>query len=114
MRVLKADGTTINPVRDERYEAHTGGHLKVTLTSLDTAQRLTSTVTKVKWAIICSKDYAFRWGFSSSIKQSTAIGQHIGSGGSVAVEYCDLRDIYFIDSDGTNKPVLQVEYVEEA
>jgi hypothetical protein len=114
MRVLKADGTTINPVRDERYEAHTGGHLKSTLTDLDTAQQLSATSIKVKWAIIASKDYAFRWGFSSSIKQSTAIGQHIGSGGSVAIEYCDLSEIYFVDGDGTNKPVLQVEYVEEA
>ena len=114
VRVLKEDGTTIGVVEDKRYIAHTGGHLKATLTSLDTAQQLSATSIKVKWAIIASKDYAFRWGFSSTIKQSTAIGQYIGSGGSVAIEYCDLSEIYFIDGDAANKPVLQVEYMEEA
>jgi hypothetical protein len=114
VRVLKEDGTTIDPGQDKRHIAHTGAHLKATLTNLDGAQQLSATSIKVKWAIIASKDYAFRWGFSSTIKQSTAIGQYVGSGGSVAVECCDLSEIYFIDGDGVNKPVLQVEYIEEA
>ena len=109
-----SDGVDIDPVDDKRYKAHTGGHIKITLAVLDTALKLSATSIKVKWAIIASKDYAFRWGFSSTIKQSTAIGQYIGSGGSVAIEYCDLSEIYFIDGDGVNKPVLQVEYVTEA
>ena len=112
-RILRADGTTINPVRDERYQSHTGGHLKVTLATLDTAKQLTGTSTKVKWAIMSSKDYPFIWGFSSTVKQSTAIGQYVSNGGFVAVEYCDLSEIYFVDGDGANKPVLQVEYIEE-
>jgi len=113
-RILKTDGTTIDPVQDKRFKSHTGGHLKVTLATLDTAQVLTATSTKVRWAIISSKDYAFRWGFSSTIKQSTAIGQYISNGGFLSVENCDLSEIYFIDGDGTNKPTLQIEYVKEA
>ena len=113
-RILKADGTTINPARDERYVAHTGGHIKVTLTDLDTAQQLTAANTKVKWAIISSKTYPFIWGFSSTVKQSTATGQYVSAGGFLAVEYCDLSELYFVDGNGSDKPVMQVEYVLES
>ena len=112
-RILKADGTTIDPLQDKRYKVHLGGHLKVTLTTLDTAQQITSGIKKIKWAIIASKNYSFRWGFSGNIKQSTAIGQYVGAGGSVTVEYCYLNHMYFVDGDGANKPTLQIEYIEE-
>ena len=108
------NGVDITPVQDKREIAHTGGHLKVTLASLDTAQQLTATSTKVKWAIIGTKDYDFRWAFSDTVKQSTAIGQYVTAGSSLCVEYCDLSDIYFVDGDGANKPTLQLEYILEA
>jgi len=112
-RILKEDGTTINPAEDKRFSSHTGGHLKTTLATLDTPKRMSSTHLKVKWAVVGSKDYSFRWGFTSAIKESTAIGQYVGSGGSVAIEYCDLYEAYFVDGDGVNKPVLQIEYILE-
>ena len=113
-RILKSDGTTINPARDERHQAHAGGHLKITLDTLDASEPLNATSIKVRWAIISSKTYPFIWGFSSSVKQSTATGQYVSAGGFLAVEYCDLSELYFVDGNGSDKPVMQVEYVLEA
>ena len=112
-RILKADGTTINPARDERHQAHTGGHIKITLANLDASEPISASSIKVKWAIISSKTHPFIWGFSSAVKQSTAIGQYVSGGGYLAVEYCDLSELYFVDGNGANKPVMQVEYVKE-
>ena len=113
-----ADGVDIDPLQedtfDKRFIAHTGGHIKVTLATLDTAQQITASSTKVKWAIISSHAFPFRWGFSDAIKQSTAIGQYIAAGSFLAVEYCDLSEIYFVDADASNKPILQIEYILEA
>ena len=107
-------GSDVDLVENKRFTAHVGGHLKATLNTLDTAQQLTTTSIKVKWAIISSKDYPFRWGFTDTVKQSTSIGQYVGAESFLTVEYCNLNEIYFVDGDGANKPVLQVEYVLEA
>jgi hypothetical protein len=116
MRVLKTDGTTINPVRDERYKAHTGGHLKVAVAVADTAKQVIATSTKVKWAIISVEDYDCRWGFSSTVARAAEIGQGVAKNSFIAVEYCDLSDIWFVNktAGAGELPVFQIEYVEEA
>ena len=95
------------------FKSHTTGSLKVTLSTLDTAQKLSATSIKVRWAVISSKAYPFMLG-TSTVKQSTDIGNYFPAGTDVVIELCDLSEIYFVDGDGVNKPVLQILYIEEA
>jgi len=107
-------GSDVDLATDTRFIAHTGGHIKITLDTLDTAEQISATSIPVRWAIIQTRAFAALWGFSDSVKQSTEIGQYLAAGANVAVEYCDLSEIYFVDYDAANKPTLQVEYIEEA
>ena len=108
-------GTDVDLVQDKRFKAHTSGHLKVAVATADTAKRVTVTSTKVKWAIISVEDYDARWGFSSTVARAAAIGQKVVKGSFIAIEYCDLADIYFVNhaAGAGELPVFQIEYMLE-
>ena len=105
-------GSDVDLVTDSRFIAHTGGHLANTIVA-DTAERLSSTALPVKWAII-SANLDIRWGFTSSIDRTTPVGVALAAGASLAVEYCNLYDLYIINDTAAETPLVQCEYVEEA
>ena len=107
-------GSDVDLVEAKRFISHTGGHLKIVQATLDTAKQLSASSIKVRSAILQTREFAMLWGFTSTVKQSTEIGQYVPAGGSVAVEFCDLSEIYFVDYDGANKPTVQCEYITEA
>jgi hypothetical protein len=108
-------GTDVDLVPDKRFKSHTGGHLKVAVAVADTRVQVTATSKKVKWAIISVEEFNARWTFGNTCARATAIGQKVNVGGYIAIEYCDLSEIYFVNADaGAGElPVLQIEYVEE-
>jgi len=108
-------GTDIDPAQDKRFKAHVSGHLKVAVATADTAKRVITASTKVKWAIISVEDYDARWGFSSTVHRANAIGQKVAKGSFVTVEYCDLADIWFVNfnAGAGELPIFQIEYLLE-
>ena len=110
-----SDGVDIDPVKDDRFKAHTGKHLRVELAVADTAEKLIATSLKVKWAIISVEGFACRWAFSSTVHRTGEIGIPVTTGSSIVIEYCNLSEIYFINKTGGagELPILNIEYVEE-
>ena len=108
-----ADGVDITPVQDKRFISHTGGHIKITLGVADTAERISATSLKVKWAIIGVESKAIRWGFTT-VARATSVGQKVNEGSFISIENCDLYDIKFVNATAAETPLIQVEYVEEA
>lgn len=116
MSLRSVVGVDIDPVQDKRFIAHAGAHLKITLSTADTAERIIAASTKVRWAIIGVGDYDCRWGFSSTVARATAIGQKVAKNGYITVEHCNLNEIYFVNADAgaAELPVLNIEYITEA
>ena len=114
--LLNTAGAEINPVRDERFMAHAGGHVKKTLAVDSTTERLVAASLKVRWAIIGVEDFDARWGFSSTVATVAAIGIKVAAGSFITVENCDLYELYFVNASGgaAELPVMQVEYMVEA
>lgn len=106
-------GADIDPVQDKRFKAHAGGHIKKTLSVADTAEFLSATELKVKWAIIGVEDLGIRWGFTA-VARATSIGQKVPAGSFIVVEYCDLSKLKFVNEVAAETPTVQVEYVTEA
>jgi hypothetical protein len=105
-------GSDVDLVPDSRFVAHAGGHLANTIVA-DTAEKLSATSLKVKWAIIYT-DLAIRYGFSSTVHRTGAIGNVLAAGATLTVEYCDLTDLYIVNNAATETPKVNCEYVEEA
>lgn len=99
---------TVNTPKN--YICRTIAHTKVTLGTLDTAQQLTVDSVKVRWTMIYSKTHPFMLG-TSSVKQSTDVGITYPAGTYVIFDWVNLNQIYFVDSDGANKPILQILYI---
>jgi hypothetical protein len=114
-RILKADGTTINPVRDERYGAHTFGSLKpTTMTAANTAQPLIAASTKVKWAIIHTLSKIALVGDSTVTRGGGANdGQKYGEDVYIAFEYVDLSEVYIINYAVGEQCIYSINYVKE-
>lgn len=106
-------GSDIDPVRDDHFIAHTGAHSVNALAVADTAEHMMAASTKVKWAIIYT-DLAIRWGFVSTVHRTGPIGALLTANGNLALEYCDLYDVWFNNNVPAEQPKLQIEYVEEA
>ena len=107
------DGVDVTPAQDKRFISHTGGHIKKTLAVADTAERLSATSLKVRWAIIGVETKDIRWGFVA-VARATAVGQKAAEGSFITVENCDLYDIKFVNATAAETPLIQVEYIEEA
>ena len=77
--------------------------------------RVIATSKKVKWALIGVEGFNARWTFGNTCARATAIGQKVNAGGYIALEYCDLSEIYFVNAEaGAGElPIFQIEYVEE-
>jgi len=112
VKILDPDGTNITVAHDERFKSHTGKHIKKTLAVADTAEFVTATETKVRWAIIGVEQYDLRWGFTD-VSRSPGVGQIVSAGGYITVEFCDLSKLKFVNTNVGQTPTLQIEYVEE-
>lgn len=114
-KLLESDGTLMTPVQDKRFISHTGGHLKVTLATAATAQVVSATSIKVRWAIIGVEDYNIRWAFGTPVT-ATKVGQRVTKANYITLENCDLSEIKFVnETAGAGElPVLNIEYITEA
>jgi hypothetical protein len=112
MGLKDSDGGDIDPVEDKHFISHTGGHLSNTIVA-DTAERLSATSLKVRWAIM-NADLAIRWGFTSTVHRTGTIGVLLAAGATLTLEFCDLYDIYVINNAGAETPKIECEYVLEA
>ena len=114
-RILKSDGTTINPARDERYQAHTIGQVdRRVLGTIDEAEGIATTSTKVKWAIIHVDTADVMIGDSTlTNKAGGHAGVLVSDGSDFVVEYCDLNDVYIVNEDGAVKPYFSAIYAVE-
>ena len=114
-------GTDIDPVQDKRFTSHTFDHIdRRVLVTIDESDPVSGTRAapvslKVRWAIIAFDTADIMLG---SVGVTNKAGAHAGvlakDGGSVTVEHCDLKDIYWVNEDGAVKPYMSVVYIEEA
>jgi hypothetical protein len=103
-RILEEDGTTINPVQDERYRAHTFGSLKPT----------TMTAANTAWAIIHTLSKIALIGASTLTRGGGADdGQKYGEDVYVSVEYVDLSEIYIINYTVGEQCIYSINYIKE-
>lgn len=107
-------GTDVDLVPDKRYISHTFKHKKLTTqTAAGTAERLMAVSTPVKWAIINFVTVAMVGDADVEIIGDADEGQRYPVGAYMAVEYCDLYDIWIIDQAGVAVE-YSIVYVEEA
>jgi hypothetical protein len=105
-------GSDVDLLQDKRFISHTGGHLANTIVA-DTAERLSPTSLKVRWAVM-NADLAIRWGFTSTVHRTGTIGVLLAAGATLTVEFCDLYDIYIVNNVTAETPKVECEYVTEA
>ena len=106
-------GSDVDLAEDKRFIAHTGGHEKTTLDTADTREPMVAAALKVKWAMIYT-DKAFRYTMDNTCARATAIGAVVAAGGTLTLEYVDLRTVNFVNNVAGETPALNIEYVEEA
>ena len=105
-------GSDVDLVTDSRFIAHTGGHEKTTLSVADTREEMVAAALKVKWAMIYT-DLAFRYTMDNTCARATAIGAVVAAGGTLTLEYVDLRTIFFVNDVAAETPAINIEYIEE-
>ena len=114
-------GTDVDLVQDKRETSHTIAQLdrKVQVT-IDVADPVSGVIAapvskKVKWAIIYVDTADVVFGDSTvTILAGAHPGVIVPTGGNLVVEYCDLKDLYFVNEDGAVKPYVTVLYIGEA
>lgn len=115
------NGVDMTPVKDDRFIAHTFDHIdRRVLVTIDESDPISGTRAapvslKVRWAIIAFDAADVMVG---SVGLTNKAGAHGGvlvkEGGSVTVEHCDLKEIYYVNEDAATKPYMSVIYIKEA
>jgi len=116
-KLLNVGGAEIDPVQDKRFKKHTMGMIGLTeQTTTDVAQKLTTTSTKVKWAVIEINLKISEWGDSTLDPHhvTPVHGQKLAEGSYITVEYADLSEIYICNFTASEKTKYSVVYVKEA
>ena len=118
--IRNMEGTDVNLVEDKRFTSHTIDHqdrkVQVTINVADPVSGVIATPVslKVKYAIIGVDTADVLFGGPDV---TNLAGAHAGLlaqvGQSLAVEYCDLKDLWFVNEDGAVKPYISVLYVGE-
>ena len=114
-------GVDIDPVQDKRFKAHALGQIDMDeLETINDAEPISGTDTtpvslKVRWAIV--NVYVADCLFGDSTL-TNLVGAHpgvlVGTGSSITVEHCDLKDLYVVNEDGAVKPKFATIYTTEA
>ena len=113
VKVLSTAGTEVDVVQDKRFQAHDLKFKEQTeQTAPGTRERLMAVSTPVKWAIIHFETIARIGDVTITVDVGAHPGQHYGADSYLAVEYCDLYDMYIMDAAGTAVKYT-VTYVEE-
>jgi hypothetical protein len=120
VKILNTTGAEINAVQDKRFKSHTLDHqdrkVEVTINVADPVSGVIAAPVslKVKWAIISvdTADALFG-GIDVTNLAGSHPGVRVGSGGSLTVEYIDLKDLWFVNEDGAVKPYITVLYAGE-
>lgn len=111
--LIDSDGVDIDPVKDDRFKAHTFKHLKQTTMGVaNTSQALMSPV-NVKWAIIHFQTNKALIGDSTVTRNGIYDGQKYAEGQYLTVEYVNLNDIYIINDTVGEVCTYSITYVEE-
>ena len=120
-RILKENGTTIDPVEDKRFQSHALGQIdRKAQETINEDTPVSGTVAtpvslKVKWAIITVDTADTMFGTKDVTNKAGAhAGALVSNGATLTVEHCDLKDLYFVNEDGATKPYIAVIYTEEA
>ena len=114
--IIDSNGVDVDLVEEKRFKAHTFGSLKpTTLAVANTAQPLTASSTKVRWAIIHTLSKIALIG-SSTVTRGGGVddGQKYGEDVYIAVEYVDLNDMYIINYTGGEQCIWSINYILEA
>ena len=119
--IKNTSGTDIDPATiqsieslEERFESHTYKHKEETTQgAAGTAERLMAASTPVRWAIIHFQTVAVVGDADTTVNAGAHPGQRYGADSYLAIEFCDLYDIWIMDQAGVAVKYT-INYVEEA